>query len=195
MTYKRTPAACRVRSARSSGFTLTETLIVISLIAIISVTSAVLIGSLMTADGNAGVDAVEQLSLARFAGQFRSDVHAANAAAITESLTDSGAPEPTVTLSFEDGRRAEYRCTAHNVELLMLRGQDVLLRDSYRLAGEKSFSRSEESGIVTFTQRVPTADTAVAVDDLQELPRFERQVDAALGWDQRHVKAADGDDE
>jgi type II secretory pathway pseudopilin PulG len=72
-------------------------------------------------------------SIARFAAQFRDDVHRAVSAEISR-----GAPASTLTLTVPDERKIEYSIGAEAIERSVRQGDQIVQRESYILQDSAS---------------------------------------------------------
>ncbi len=140
-----------------SGFTLMEMLTVITAMSAISVTGALLVGVMLTAETKGARTALEQTTLGRIGRQLRLDAHAAASATFGES----DAAEPRLEMPAADGRTIRWTAGSDGVLREVVAGDQRVHREEYRLAeGAGRFEIDEEAGLVAFIHASPAAPLA-----------------------------------
>ncbi len=119
------------------GYTLIETLVVLSLTAVTLLIVAVTMHTLYRAEHQVRDDLQGQRTLDQLATQLRWDAHAALSSA---AAGGADASQPRVlTLTLIGGRSIQYSFTANSVERVVRRNDAVEHREGFRLALPDSY--------------------------------------------------------
>ena len=167
------------------GWTLIEMLIVISATGVLTVTGAITIGMMMTADGRGAESLVHQTSIARLSAQFRSDLHATTEVSIEDI---NGAEQQQLVLQQVDGSTITYQAAEGMLERQVDSDTNDGRREGYRLPeGRMHFEFLREDRIVQFVleaRRQPM--TEIAAGELPAPATDRITIEAAMEWDLRH---------
>lgn len=190
MRRLQTPAA---RNALSrAGFTLTQLLVVIALIGVITTVAISIIITMLQLEGRTVQVWLTQESLRRLAEDFREDAHAAKTAEIRTQndsptmIFRSGTPTTSVT----------YVATENQVVRRETDGDKLLRTESYQVpeatfafqaVGSNSETTDLKPGqLVNLTCLRPNVE---AINRRTPAPRHEEHILAELGRDHRFVKS------
>jgi hypothetical protein len=166
-------ATCR------AGYTLLEMLAVMSAGTMIAVTAAVLIATLMSAEGR-GIDAfVTQTTLTRLGRALRADAHQA---ATVEPLADAAAGESGVVFTRPDGTQLTWRTGVHGVQRQAVSTGRPPQRERFRLDGETRIEIGTDAGLVTVVHLRPR-DSVTEAASTAFRGADEFRIEAAIGRD------------
>lgn len=181
------------RSSRG-GFTLMEMLLVITAIAALSATGAVLIGLLMSAESRGTEEFVVQTTMSRLARQLRTDVHGAVSADVTAA---GDAADAQLNLQLGDESTVRYVAEEGLVIRELDRGGNGRSRDEYVLPeGTSRFVTVPAAGLVRLEHLRPYAtESETGVKAVQPVPQRKIQIEAALNLDRRHQRPANDNPE
>jgi hypothetical protein len=163
-------------------------LMVITATGVLSVTGAITIGMLMTADTRGGESLVHQTSIARLSAQFRGDVHATTEASIKEF---NGAEQRQLILQQIDGSKITYQASDGMIDRQVdgIDDGDETQNERYRLpVGQSHFEFLEGDRIVRLVHEAPRQPMSeVAAGDLPASSTDRVTIEAAMTWDSRHA--------
>lgn len=162
---------------RRRGYSLTECLIAITLIATIMGTVALTLHAMYGADRRARDTMAHERSLDRFAAQLRSDAHQAASATIQQPSSET---DPATELQFELPREQtiQYTVQTHNIERVVRRADTVQHRETYPLPASSTGWQIREDGASPVVSLVLELDARGRANE-QLVPR-EYRVDAAV---------------
>ena len=175
------------------GFTLAEMLVAISVLFVVSVTSALTIGMLMAADARSGEAFLVQNSLVRLGRQFRDDVHAARAVSVA---AEDGVPDGRMVLELSDGGGVTYRAAADGVVREAAGTADGDAREEFRLPeGSSRFSVIDNGRLAVLIHERPyLTHTDSYARGSDSVPMREVRFEAATGWSVRDFVEGNGDE-
>lgn len=162
-----------------SGYSLIECLVAISLIATTFTLVATSLHGMYRSSQSVRQDVEMETEWFRFAGQFRADAHQALSFALEEKSEPEVAAS-ALSLAWPDGRNVRYALRPQHIERVVLRGDEVVHRETYRLPAPAiphwQINRDRLSPIVSLVL-APKPMSAKSVYFVSG----EMRVDAALG--------------
>jgi hypothetical protein len=180
------PFSLRNRDSEDrGGFTLMEMIVVITAMAAVSVTGALLVGLLMSAETQGARAIVKQQTLSRLGRQLRSDAHDATAVEVADTPAQ---PAGVLVLTLPDG--SETRWTADNAAIVreVTSAAAVSQRESYELQdGTTRFQYDESAGLIELVHE-SRADPLTDTYSAQAPPGVTRvrRMQAAVGVNRRN---------
>lgn len=172
-----------VRDPRRAGWTLIEILIVCTTVGILTVTGAVTISMLMSAESRGAESLVRQTTLARLGDRFRADVHATAHATLEEVEG-----RRMLVLEQPDGSTIRYEITEDAIER---RAGEVVAgghRERFRLRGTPMLFESANDGRIIRLVLTPPGEliSETAAGDVPPPVSQRITIEAAMAWDLRH---------
>ena len=173
------------------GWTLIELLVVCSTAAVLSVTGAVTIAMLMTAESRGAESLVQQTVISRLSAQFRADLHASTDATVEDV---DGRTQNQLRLEQPDATTITWQIMADAVERRVTKNAADSQRERFRLPEhEMQFETLSDGRIQRLVIAAPgqlISDTTAG--DLQPPVMHRIAIEAAVGWDLRHTTPAHG---
>lgn len=173
MTSKR----LRVPRCGRGGTTLVEVLANMAVMSLILSTLAVSLHRVYRADVQVRDELAVGANIARLSGQFRRDAHSAISA---ENQIEQDADK--LVLQLPAGETVEYVWAGRSLQRTHNNGDQILHRDSFRLAKDSQISiETTEHEDVRFVTLAIRAETAAGNDEADMM-----QIQAAIGLDHIH---------
>ena len=164
---------------RRPGYTLVETLVVITLVGSLLGTVTLTLGVMYRADRNLREGVEQQRALEQFTARFRSDAHQALSASLSKPA-EAGAPARQLALKSSGDQTIQYTLRPRDVDRVVRRGESIVHRETYGLTATGALwqirdDRKPTMVSVSFTQPAPggaqpSADT-VRIDAVVRLVR------------------------
>ena len=171
-----------------------EMLSVITAMSALSVTGALLVALMLTAETSGAKVVLEQTTLARIGRQLRADAHQASTAAV--SGTDAAA-DSRLELPAGEGRTVRWTAAADGVVREVVAGDAREQRETYRLPeGTSRFEWDESAGLIAFEHASPPAPLTETYSHAAP-PGTERivRIEAALDIANRRERSTDTETE
>lgn len=167
-----------------------EMLSVITAMSALSVTGALLVALMLTAETKGAKSVLEQTTLARIGRQLRADAHHATSATLsgTEAAADSRFEFPS-----GEGRTVRWTVDPEGVVREVVAGEAREQRETYRLPeGTSRFEWDESAGLVAFEHASP-AEPLTETYSHAAPPGTERivRIEAALDIANRRDRSTD----
>jgi len=165
------------------GITIVETIVSMSISAVIVGVAVGAIHQLFLAESRSRDHVARLVSVGRLADQFRRDVHASVGLADQNEMADNLSCEE-LHLATHEGQTIVYRVDATSVERIGLLGEDIQQLETYTLppATEAVFEINDEMRNRMLTLRIlPIADQI----DGAKRPTHHLRVEATLAHDHR----------
>ena len=114
------------------GYTLIDTVLIVSLMTVLLSFIGTLFHVLIRADRHARNQQAHSASIARLAGQLRDDVHSASSVQLLATVESESRPSELVLLR-PDGNRILYRIDGSYIQRIVSSDEQTRHRDSFRL--------------------------------------------------------------
>ena len=164
-------------NSRRRGHTLTECLVVITLIGTVMGTVALTLHALSRADRRLRDELDHDRSVDRFVAQLRSDTHQSVSATIDEPSSETD-PTAELKLAFSGEQTIGYTIHAQNIERVVRRAETVQHRETYPLLASATGWQVRNDGASPIVSLVVELDASGRGNE-QAVPRTYR-VDAAV---------------
>lgn len=175
---RRSPVA---RSAACRGFTVTELLIAITSISVLSVLAMTVAGLLMTAEHHSAEELWIDSTIAALAADLRTDAHSTRQVAIGPA---DAANKSTCTFSQSDDSRISYECADGSVVRRVLEQGTIASAETYRLPfGQSWFELANDGRILTWqhVRAVSTIGGYATPEQGETVPERRYYILAAIG--------------
>jgi hypothetical protein len=162
-----------------------EMMVVITAMTAVSVTGALLVGLLMSAEAQGARAIVKQQTLSRLGRQLRSDAHDATAVEIADAPSQ---PAGVLVLTLAEGGEARWTADNAAVERVVTSSAQAPQRETYELQGGTSrFQYDESAGLIELVHESP-ADPLTDTYSAKAPPGVirVRRMQAAVGVDRRN---------